>query len=94
MLLLGHLSRDEVPAALKKDLLYVLRKSPQVCCCPGVLCKAKYGLIEHCQHCVVLTKARSACSLPLAPGYADCIAPLFSTVPELTQPALILFSRP
>ena len=30
MLLLGHLSREEVPPALKKDALYVLRKSPQV----------------------------------------------------------------
>jgi len=30
MLLLGHLSRDEVPAALQKDSTYVLRKSPQV----------------------------------------------------------------
>ena len=33
MLLLGHLSRDEVPAALQKDSIYVLRKSPQVSCC-------------------------------------------------------------
>jgi hypothetical protein len=30
MLLLGHLSREEVPPALRKDALYVLRKSPQV----------------------------------------------------------------
>ena len=36
MLLLGHLSRDEVPPALKKDALYVLRKSPQVSCCPSL----------------------------------------------------------
>lgn len=30
MLLLAHLSRDDIPATLAKDLVYVLRKSPQL----------------------------------------------------------------
>lgn len=30
MLLLAHLSRDDIPATLAKDAVYVLRKSPQL----------------------------------------------------------------